>query len=80
MNCNKPQRVAGSGYLLTQLADGRLFAVGLKPDKQSQNALLGQLAGALKVKKEQLVWRSESHTVNGAKVKGIAIEPRVYVR
>lgn len=74
------QVAAGTGYSLTQLADGRLFAVGLKPDQQSQNALLEQLAGALKVKKEQLVWRSESQAVNGVKVKGIAIEPRVYVR
>ena len=74
------QVAAGAGYGITQLNNGRLFAVGIKPDKQSQDVLLERLAGVLKVKKEQLAWRSETQTVGGVQVKGIAIEPRVYVR
>jgi hypothetical protein len=74
------QVAAGAGYAITQLNTGRLFAVGIKPDKQSQDVLLDRLAGVLKVKKEQLAWRSETQTVGGVQVKGIAIEPRVFAK
>jgi hypothetical protein len=74
------QTAAGSGYVLTQLGDGRLFAAGPWQDKPSVSNLLEGMATVLKVKKEQLELRTETHTVNGVNVKGIAIAPKVYVR
>jgi hypothetical protein len=80
-NWRELQQVAASnGYALTQLADGRLFAVPATRGDRDPGALLVQLASALKVKKEQLVWQNEFHTVGGLTVKGLAIEPRVFVR
>jgi hypothetical protein len=72
------QGAASNGYGLTQFPNGRLFAVPVLHAQANQAGFLEQLASTLKVKKEQLVVRSESHILNGVMVKGIVIEPRVY--